>query len=93
MATLPNTGWSNATGTGDKSCPCGTWKDHWLKHSGKSWPSACSVVGCSSAPTLGAHVKNSGVTGHRITPMCGDCNQRTDTFSLSGTLTNADANS
>ena len=93
MATLPSSGWSNATGTGDKSCPCGTWKAHWLKHSGKSWPSTCSVVGCSNAPTLGAHVKNSGVTGNRITPMCDDCNQRTDTFSLSGTLTNADTNS
>ena len=93
MATLPGSGWSNATGTGDKSCPCGTWKAHWLKHSGKSWPSTCSVVGCSNAPTLGAHVKNPGVSGNRITPMCDDCNQRTDTFSLSGTLTNADTNS
>ncbi len=90
MATLPSSGWSNAIGTGDKDCPCGSWKDHWLKHSGKAWPSTCSVVGCSSKAELGAHVKNPGVSGHRITPACVSCNKRTDTFSISGTLTNAD---
>lgn len=95
MAELPKSGWlgwSNATGTSNRSCPCGSWKDHWLTHSGKSWPSTCSVVDCDNSPELGAHVKNPGVTGHRITPMCVECNQRTDTFSLRGTLTNADTN-
>ena len=93
MATSPSSGWSNAIDTSNKSCPCGSWKDHWLKHSGEPWPSTCSVVDCSSKPELGAHVENSGVSGHRITPTCSECNQRTDTFSLNGTLTNADTNS
>jgi len=91
MATLPSSGWSNVKGSGGKTCPCGTWKAHWLKHSGKSWPSYCSVGGCLNSAVLGAHVKNSGVTGNRIVPMCDDCNKREDTFNLTGTLTYADA--
>lgn len=90
MATVPSAGWSNARGTSNKSCPCGTWKDHWMKHSGTKWPSECLVVGCTTRPTLGGHVKNPDVTGNRIAPLCDACNQRSDTFSLNGTVTNAD---
>ena len=93
MATLPSSGWSNATGTGGKTCVCGSWKDHWKKHSAQPWPQACSVVGCSMTPLLGGHVKHPAVSGNRIAPMCDSCNKRTDTFSLLGTLTNADISS
>lgn len=93
MTTLPSDGWSNVKGTSNVSCPCGSWKDHWLNHSGKSWPSTCIVVGCSNSPSLGAHVKNPAVSGNLIAPMCADCNQLTGTFSLVGTLTDSDTNS
>ncbi len=84
-------GWLNAAGTADKTCSCGSWKDHWIKHSGKSWPSSCSVKGCTTKPTLGAHVSNSAVTGQKIVPMCSSCNGREDTFDLKGGITLVDA--
>ena len=92
MATLPDTGWSNVIGTSTKSCPCGSWKDHWRKHSGVPWPSTCIVVGCSQQATVGGHVKNAVVSGNRIAPICDGCNKRQDSFSLAGTLTNDDIN-
>lgn len=81
------TGWSNATGTTGESCPCGTWKDHWLKHSGKSWPAACSVKDCTEPPTLGAHIENPSVTGRHIVPMCDSCNGSDGAFDLAGGVT------
>jgi hypothetical protein len=78
---LPYSGWSNVTGTSNKSCNCGTWQKHWIKFAKKTWPSSCSVVGCTGKPTLGAHIKNSEVTGVRIAPFCNSCN------GLSGKLT------
>ena len=80
-------GWSNVSGTADKTCPCGTWKKHWLKHSGESWPKSCSVKGCTEAPTLGAHISNPNVTGNRIVPMCSSCNGLDGTFDLKGNVT------
>lgn len=81
--TITATGWSNKKGTSDRSCSCGTWKQHWLNYSKKSWPASCSVQGCSSSPTLGAHIINPDVTGEKIVPMCNSCNARDGKFNLS----------
>ena len=89
---VPTEGWSNSVGTADKSCKCGTWKDHWLNHADKSWPSNCSLSSCSSSPTLGGHVKNSAVTSVRIVPMCDSCNGLSGTFSLRGAVSIPEAN-
>ena len=79
---LPSKGWKNKSGTGNRACSCGTWKQHWINFSHKKWPSQCSVIGCTNVPTLGAHVYHSNVEGERIVPMCNLCNQKNDEFSL-----------
>ena len=84
--TLPASGWSNVDGTAKESCPCGTWTDHWVKHSGKSWPASCSVNGCAEAPTLGAHVSHPDSSEPWIVPMCDSCNGIDGTFTLVGDL-------
>ena len=89
---LPCEGWKNKSGTAERSCLCGTWKQHWINNSGKTWPSTCSVAGCSNAATLGAHVYNADVTGEKIVPMCDSCNKRNDEFSLKGGVTLVTAN-
>ena len=86
------TGWSNKNGTADRGCKCGTWKDHWVKFANMSWPSTCSVSGCSNKPTLGAHIINPLVTGEKIVPMCDSCNKLTSPFSLKGSITLPSAN-
>jgi len=73
---LPVSGWKNKKGTGNKSCKCGSWKDHWINFSNKVWPDLCSVDGCKKKPTLGAHVINPDVTGEKIVPMCDSCNKK-----------------
>lgn len=85
-------GWSNKGGTGDRGCKCGTWKQHWVNYSNKSWPSTCSVDGCSNSPTLGAHVINGAVAGERIVPMCDSCNKLVGSFKLKDKVTLASAN-
>lgn len=80
-------GWSNKQGTAVRSCSCGTWKAHWLKFSGRVWPSYCSVAGCVNAATVGGHIINPVVTGERIVPLCDSCNKRVGVFSLdNGTM-------
>lgn len=86
------TGWKNKRGTADRACKCGTWKQHWLNFSGETWPTSCSVGGCTKAPTLGAHVINPDVTGERIVPMCDSCNKLSDDFSLKGGVSCPSAN-
>ena len=85
--TLPPKGWSNATGTADATCPCSTWKKHWVKNSINSWPNACSVQNCSNSADVGAHVKNSIVEVTWIVPMCSSCNGRDYSFNLKGSVT------
>ena len=79
-----NGGWKNIKGTSDRSCKCGSWKNHWIKYSGESWPEKCSVKGCNRDATLGAHVRNiyKDITGEYIIPMCDICNKRDTTFSI-----------
>jgi hypothetical protein len=81
---ISTTGWSNKNGTKDRTCTCGTWKNHWVNHNhGKvAWPQACSVAGCWEEATLGAHVIHPEVQGERIVPMCTGCNSLTGRFSL-----------
>ena len=74
MVTVTNKGWKNKKGTGNRTCKCRTWKDHWINYSGKSWPTTCSVEGCTNKATLGAHIYNSKVNGERIVPACDSCN-------------------
>ena len=58
--------WSNKNGTANRTCKCGTWKEHWIKFANKAWPTTCSVQGCTNKPTLGAHVVNQSVSGEKI---------------------------
>jgi len=85
-------GWSNKGGTGGRLCNCGSWKKHWLNSSKKTWPSSCSVSGCSNTATLGGHIINPNVTGERIAPMCDSCNGLSDPFDLKGGVTLVSAN-
>ena len=89
---IPATGWKNKNGTANRSCNCGTWKQHWIKFAKKIWPAVCSVQGCASSPTLGAHVINTSVVGERIVPMCNSCNGLSTTFTLKGKVTLPSAN-
>ena len=89
---LPNSGWSNRNGTANRSCKCGTWKQHWITYAKQSWPLNCSVDGCYNSATLGAHVYNSTVVGERIVPMCNSCNGLTSSFSLKGGVVLPSAN-
>lgn len=75
-------GWANKKGTSNRSCGCGTWKNHWSNSSDKSWPSDCSKKDCTNTPVLGAHIYNSKVTGEQIVPFCDSCNKLSETFSL-----------
>jgi len=76
--------WGNKNGTSNRNCLCGSWKQHWLNHTKKTWPNSCSVSGCITQPVLGAHVYHADVTGERIVPMCDSCNKKIGKFSLKG---------
>ncbi len=89
---IPANGWKNKVGTAGRSCNCGTWMRHWTRFANKPWPASCSVLGCSSAATLGAHVINSAVNGERIVPMCNSCNGKSSLFSLKGSISVPSAN-
>jgi hypothetical protein len=76
MADLPDTGWKNKGGTADRSCKCGSWKQHWLNFSGQPWPEKCSVDGCDKKAEDGGHLYNSlsDSMAEVIVPLCKDCN-------------------
>jgi len=79
-------GWKNKGGTGDRSCPCGSWKVHWLIYSdAEAWPTQCANKACDKPPTLGGHVYNGGSLLSReeyIVPLCDSCNKLTSTFTI-----------
>ena len=89
---LTNNGWKNKNGTAGRACKCGSWKQHWIKGTGKVWPSECSVSGCTEKPTVGAHIINEAETGEWIAPLCDACNKRTESFDLDGGVTLVPAN-
>lgn len=90
--TLPRNGWKNKSGTSDRSCACGSWRQHWINNCSKEWPKYCSVDGCTNKATLGAHIYNSNAAGEWIAPFCESCNKRNDEFSLKGKTTLVSAN-
>jgi len=85
-------GWKNKSGTAERECKCGSWKQHWINFSGKKWPERCSVLGYSATPTIGAHVINPAVTGEKIIPMCASCNKITGSFNIKSEVTLVSAN-
>ena len=85
-------GWKNKGGTGARACKCGSWAQHWVNYSNRSWPATCSVEGCTNKSTLGAHIINPNVIGEKIVPMCDSCNKLTDNFNLKGGIVLPSAN-
>ena len=90
--TITAEGWKNINGTALRSCKCGSWAQHWVNYTGRSWPGECSVNGCSNRATLGAHVTNPKVMGQRIVPMCGSCNGLGGSLTLKGGVNLPSAN-
>lgn len=74
----------NKNGTSERSCSCGSWKNHWLNFSNQKWPTACSVFKCNNSAEVGAHiiVTNTNDKSEYIIPMCKKCNARTDEFTI-----------
>jgi hypothetical protein len=89
---LPKNGWKNKEGTGERTCKCKTWKQHWINNSDNTWPEKCSIEDCNNSATLGAHVYNSDVTGEWIVPACDSCNKLSGEFSLKNNVTLVSAN-
>jgi len=85
-------GWKNKSGTSDRKCGCGSWKNHWINCSGKSWPKNCSVNGCANDADRGLHIINSQVSGEYIVPGCASCNSKSGEFNLNGGVTLVSAN-
>lgn len=90
---LPIAGWKNKGGTSMRSCKCGSWKDHWINGSGKSWPTNYYVAACKGAAEVGAHIYNPAADGEWIAPFCTTCNNDTSgVFTLEGGVTLVPAN-
>ena len=89
---LPCSGWKNKNGTSERSCKCGSWKEHWENNSCKPWPLNCCASDCNGIAEVGAHVINPNCSGEWIVPLCKGCNNRTDTFALKATSTLVPAN-
>lgn len=72
MLLMETEGWTNVKGSGNRvTCKCRSWKNHWLKYSGKKqWPNYCCVKGCTETAEDGGHVKNQNVEGEWIIPLC-----------------------
>ena len=85
-----STYWRNKRNTSERTCRCGTWKQHWLNRTGQRWPLSCTVDGCSGLAILGAHIVNDdGV--ERIVPMCNSCNQSDIEFQLKQNIATSNA--
>jgi hypothetical protein len=74
----------NINGTSDKSCPCGSWIDHWEKFSGESLPNLCPEKTCTKKDLVGAHVQRADSTdkGWYIVPLCSEHNKQATTLEL-----------
>lgn len=64
----------NVKGTSERTCSCGSWKNHWVKVSGREWPVFCSESTCLNEAEVGAHVcfRKGGQT--YIVPLCHEHN-------------------
>lgn len=89
---LRNFGWKNKNGTSERTCKCGSWKEHWIKNSQIMWPLRCSASDCNNFAEVGAHVINSNEDGEWIVPLCIACNNRTDEYSIKVGVTLVPAN-
>ena len=71
----------NKKGTGDLTCKCDSWIDHWNTYSGGSLQIQCCVLGCTNLVDVGAHVikQDSNDLKTYIVPFCHSCNQTEDT--------------
>ena len=50
---MTNKGWKNKNGTSNRTCNCGSWKNHWINNSGEKWPSGEYIVpACDSCNKL-----------------------------------------
>lgn len=66
----------------DPSCGCTSYKEHWIKATGQSFPEKCSRYRCTRDAEVGAHVINCSKTSsirHLIVPLCKPCNNPSNT--------------
>ena len=90
--TVPAKGWKNKKGTENRSCNCGSWKQHWINYTGETWPSICSILDCNKHATLGAHIINDEISGEYIVPACDSCNKLESKFNLKSDIELVSAN-
>ncbi|HJW44074.1 MAG TPA: hypothetical protein VJ463_06440 [Geothrix sp.] len=68
----------NVPNSGHMRCPCGSWKDHWVKFNPNKLAamlqSDCSAVGCAGKFEQGGHVRKAGDMTVYIVPLCAACN-------------------
>lgn len=84
----------NLKGTGDKTCECGSWVNHWEKFSGRV-AVICSASGCLSMCDAGAHVIKGGGSidqSHYIVPLCSEHNAQTGELDISNETVLVSAN-
>lgn len=84
----------NINGTSDNSCRCGSWLDHWKKHSGQS-VHICPVAYCLKKAEVGAHVQkhSSSDNSWYIVPLCKSHNaEKGKSVDVIGTVTLVSAN-
>lgn len=74
--------WKNKITKKDHTCQCGSWKYHWVRFSGRSWPLTCSIKGCRKRATVGAHIYSKDVDDEKIIPACVECSKLEGEFSL-----------
>lgn len=72
----------NIPDTGDETCACGTWLDHWKNGSGEAIPTYCPAIDCLKKDLVGAHVRKVGDTTAYIVPLCKTHNADTGTFDV-----------
>lgn len=83
----------NVKGTTGRQCSCGTWKEHWMKNTGRKWPEECSASGCNNPPEVGAHVVSEGFDKHQyIIPLCKACNNQETPFAVKSKTVMVSAN-
>lgn len=62
----------NINDTRVTSCPCGSWLEHWKKHSNQPLSIFCAVLDCIQKPEVGTHVQKDGSddNGWYVVPLC-----------------------
>lgn len=80
-------GWRNVRGDGQRTCPCGTWRNHWINYSGATMqPYYCAVEGCNNRFDRGGHMYYGSNKKEYIVPICHECNMSNNVLTLkSGT--------